>query len=489
MSDRAPWRNLEAVGVGWVRSLDDHRQFVDAIVSVAAMTPEERLGMQRRAHAYADRAAASAQALDTNRQLIQAAIEQGSGKGGSQAPPALKATKSRSTCSMSAGECLVVFDRRGVDFLPPCQLALQTEKLVNTVVVNGAVPWRQASELPCRKRVTRCVAQQEAHGRRILYKPFVLPERHGLACFTGPLNRSRLRRELLAIVGQATGHAVLYDSCAQLPLVGTLGESQSAYYLYDDFGVDLTGRPHGWLDRGAEQQMMAAVDVVFAVSQKLCDYAAAHARQVQYLPNGFNADLFIPRPKYEPPGRAGRKPVIGYSGVISGRVDFGGLLKTAIERPDWEFRMVGQVIPKIEREFEQTGRPGDLFQKFLTLPNVEHLASRPIAEMPSVVASFDVALVPYCLNAFTMASSPLKVYEYYAMGLPVVSTRIPEVLRFDPQIETANQGESYAAPIARALQAGDDEGFRSRQIAIAAPHSTLARACEVVTRLLPGASD
>ena len=204
--------------------------------------------------------------------------------------------------------------RSGVDFLPPCQLALQTEKLVNSVVVNGAVPWRHLGEFPCRKRVTRCAAQPSARGRRILYKPFVLPERLGLARFTGAMNRARLRCELRAIVGQATHLAVLYDNCEQLPLVGTLGESRSAYYLYDDYGVDLTGRPHGWLDRGAEQKMMAAVDVVFAVSQKLCDYATAHARQVHYLPNGFNADLFIPGRHNGATDRTSRKPVIGYSG-------------------------------------------------------------------------------------------------------------------------------------------------------------------------------
>ena len=146
--------------------------------------------------------------------------------------------------------------------------------------------------------------------------------------------------------------------------------------------------------------------------------------------------------------------------MISGRVDFVGLLKTAIERPDWEFRMIGQVMPTIEREFEQTGRPRDLFQQFLSLPNVQHLTPRPIAEVPDVLAGFDVAIVPYCLNAFTMASSPLKVYEYYAMGLPVVSTRIPEVLRFDREIEVADEGESYAKPIARALEASRDEALR-----------------------------
>lgn len=378
---------------------------------------------------------------------------------------------------------LVVFDRRGVEFLPPFQLALQTAKLLDTVVVQGAVPWRSLRRLTFRTRVERGPTRPDAAGRPTLYTPMLLPERGGLTRLTGPLNRLRLRRELGSLTGTGGRLALLYDNCAQLPLVGTLGEAVSAYYLYDDFRVDLTGRPHGGLDEAREARMLAAVDVVFAVSQKLCDYAAPHARCVHYLPNGFNADLFRPRPR--PAGAADRGPVVGYSGVISGRVDLVGLYATAIARPEWTFRLLGEVIPSIERELEQTGRPGDLLRRLLALPNVEHLPPRPLADVPAVLADFDVGLVPYCLNRFTVASSPLKAYEYYAMGIPVVSTRIPEVIRFDPGVTTVAEGDSYAAAIALALDAGRDAGCRARQVAIAEPHSTLVRARDAVSRLFP----
>lgn len=385
---------------------------------------------------------------------------------------------------MKTSDWLVVFDRRGIEFLPPFQLALQAEKLINTIVVAGAASWKAVSRLPLGMRVSKCTGLAGARGRRTLYTPLMLPEQSRLARVAPPLNRFMLRRELASIIGRTGSRAILYDSCFQLPLVGSLGESVTAYYLYDDFGVDLTGRPHGGLDRTTEARMLAAVDVVFAVSQKLCDYAARHAKQVHYLPNGYNADLFFPRP----PFAARQNPVVGYSGVISGRVDLVGLFATAQERPDWSFRLIGKVEPTIERELEQTGRPKDLFQQFLALPNVELLPPRPIAGVPDVLAEFDVALVPYCLNDFTLASSPLKVYEYYAMGLPVVSTRIPEVMRFDDQIAVAEEGRSYADSISRALEVGRDAGFRSRQTSIAAPHSTLIRARDAISRLLPAAT-
>jgi glycosyltransferase involved in cell wall biosynthesis len=74
LSDRTPWRDLDAAGVGWVRPLDDHQPFVEAIESLAAMSPDSRLAMRQRAHAYAAQVAASSAARDANRRLFHAAL-------------------------------------------------------------------------------------------------------------------------------------------------------------------------------------------------------------------------------------------------------------------------------------------------------------------------------------------------------------------------------------------------------------------------------
>lgn len=379
---------------------------------------------------------------------------------------------------------LVVFDHRAVEFLPPRQLAIQAVKLVDTFFCEGAVGWRHASRLPLGTRVRR--ESPAGPGGRALttYTPYLLPERHGLARWTDKLNLRRMRRELRRLTRGLGRVGVVYDSVRQLPLVGTLGEAASAYYLYDDFGVDLTGREHGGLDRRLEHRMLAAVDVVFAVSQHLLGYARKHTDRVVYLPNGFNADLFQPRAGTAADGA----PVIGSAGVISGRVDLVGLHQTALERPDWRFRLLGPVSETLEDELEATGRPRDTWRRLVSLPNVEHLPPRPLEGVPDVVAAFDVALVPYCLNRFTMASCPLKVYEYYAMGIPAVSTPIPEVLRFDPGIATVPEGQSYAAAIERTLAAATDPGCRQRLVEIARPHSTAALARTVIDHLLPGSA-
>jgi glycosyltransferase involved in cell wall biosynthesis len=332
-----------------------------------------------------------------------------------------------------------------------------------------------------------------------VYTPYLLPEKQGWGRWTRAVNAERLRRELRRLTRGYERVVCLYDSFKQLPLVGSLGEAVSAYYLYDDFAVDLTGREHGGHDAEAERRMLAAVDRVFPVSERLCEYARQHNAHVHYLPNAFNGDLFRPSgdtpandPAFTPDNLSAhlsraRRPVIGSAGVISGRVDLVGLLKTAEERPEWDFRLLGQISRSLSRELEQTGRSPDLLERLLALPNVEHLPARPIREVPAVVAGFDVGLVPYCLNRFTLASSPLKVYEYYAMGVPVVATQIPEVVRFDPGIETVTEGQSYAAAIERALVSSTDAAARAARMLRVREHSTLSRAEDALRALAPAA--
>jgi len=66
--------------------------------------------------------------------------------------------------------------------------------------------------------------------------------------------------------------------------------------------------------------------------------------------------------------------------------------------------------------------------------------------MPALISHCDACAVPYRLNAFTLASNPLKGVEYLAMGAPVLSTRIPALQRYGPVIQWVEQGngESYA---------------------------------------------
>jgi hypothetical protein len=58
---------------------------------------------------------------------------------------------------------------------------------------------------------------------------------------------------------------------------------------------------------------------------------------------------------------------------------------------------------------------------------VHLLGRQQYTDLPAYCKGFDVALNPFRINELTLSANPLKVREYLAAGLPVVSTDIPEV--------------------------------------------------------------
>ena len=76
----------------------------------------------------------------------------------------------------------------------------------------------------------------------------------------------------------------------------------------------------------------------------------------------------------------------------------------------------------------------------------------PTTELPAVMAGFDVALMPFALNEATRSISPTKTLEYLAAGLPVVSTRVPDVVAdYGDVVHLADDGREFAAACRAAL--------------------------------------
>ena len=145
------------------------------------------------------------------------------------------------------------------------------------------------------------------------------------------------------------------------------------------------------------------------------------------------------------------RPVAGYVGVIDERLDLelvGGLAEAL---PDWDIEMVGPVF-KID--------PADLPQA----PNLHYLGMQPYEKLPAVLGGFDVALMPFARNEATRSISPTKTLEYLAAGLPVVSTRVPDVVfSFSGVVDLCESADAFAAACRSVL--GHSLADRDRQLA------------------------
>lgn len=113
-------------------------------------------------------------------------------------------------------------------------------------------------------------------------------------------------------------------------------------------------------------------------------------------------------------------PRIGYTGIISKRLDWDLVEALALKKPDWSFVFVGPILesaPKVKM-----GRHANIY----FTGRFEH------GLMPNVLKSFDLGMMPYKDNEFFHYSNPLKFYEFAAAGLRSVSSDMEILSQFDP---------------------------------------------------------
>ena len=96
--------------------------------------------------------------------------------------------------------------------------------------------------------------------------------------------------------------------------------------------------------------------------------------------------------------------------------------------------------------------------------------------------SFDVALIPFVINDVTLATSPLKLYEYFAGGKPVVTTPLPECQWF-PEVRIARDCDEFARALDLAKKDGEDEAFVGRLQSLAKQNSWTNRVALVLEHL------
>jgi glycosyltransferase involved in cell wall biosynthesis len=76
ISDRTPWKGIQESGAGWVIPIEDRRQFVTVITSLADSAPEDRRGFSRNAERYYTRYASEHDALQRNREMLGRALNE-----------------------------------------------------------------------------------------------------------------------------------------------------------------------------------------------------------------------------------------------------------------------------------------------------------------------------------------------------------------------------------------------------------------------------
>ncbi len=151
-------------------------------------------------------------------------------------------------------------------------------------------------------------------------------------------------------------------------------------------------------------------------------------RDCYMLQNGID-EIFFKNQKAADLGSG--RPVIGYAGSLQDRIDIGIVETLALGLPNVDIVFVGPFLNK------------EHFKPLFNYPNIKFIGRKPFQEIPSYLAAFDIGIVPHVVNEFTDSMNPLKIYEYLAAGLNVVSTRIAGSEDFSNYIDICDDGESF----------------------------------------------
>lgn len=168
-----------------------------------------------------------------------------------------------------------------------------------------------------------------------------------------------------------------------------------------------------WFKAQVERQLVSECDATLCVSAPLVakmQKLAVHA-QIVLMPNAVERD-------YAPSGYERlpvEPPVVGYFGHLSSAwFDWEALCQVAVERPGLRFEIIGHSAPS-----------------GLQVPrNVVLLGAKPWQVLHQYARCWSAAIIPFRMGALADGVDPIKIYEYLALQLPVVSFRMPQIEKY-----------------------------------------------------------
>lgn len=199
-------------------------------------------------------------------------------------------------------------------------------------------------------------------------------------------------------------------------LAGSLHEDMIVYYCVDEFTAFTGLAQQTIID--LEDHLMRRSDMVIVSADRLLKSKSKVNPKTVLVRHGVDYDHFRKAldPATEIPAEIRNlpRPIIGYFGLMADDwIDIDLMVHVAKHFSSGSMVLLGKVTTDISR--------------LTSLPNVHLLGRKEFSTLPAYSKGFDVAINPFPINEVTLNANPLKVREYLAAGLPVVSTKIPEV--------------------------------------------------------------
>lgn len=233
------------------------------------------------------------------------------------------------------------------------------------------------------------------------------------------------------------------------------------YYCIDNFSVSSMSAKK---IKRSEGRLLNKVDLVFVTSKELFNYCSKHNDKVFIFPFAVNFNEFekvrLKDNALPDELKHIKAPIIGYVGGVHKWIDQNLIKEIAQKYPQYSFVFVGPIQTSVSL--------------LLNFKNVYFLGKKDHEKLPFFIKDFDACIIPYLITDYTRNVYPTKLNEYFALGKPVISTALPEVISFNKEygdmIYIAKDKENFIEGIDRIINE-NTQALEKKRIEVARQNS------------------
>lgn len=278
---------------------------------------------------------------------------------------------------------------------------------------------------------------------------------------------------------QSAKHITVLKSLPlQMELLNILTYDTLIYDYIDDLSII----PCRTRDQNSfHQKLMVQADLTVCTAKVLYQDALRYARKAILVPNACDYALFhqVPAPSPNPTLSqyvTGYECVLGYYGCLEAwRLDYELILQLAREKSNWCFVLIGQCSDDSVRCLQDA-----------KLDNIVIWPAQPHHELPHFIATFDIQIIPLKINQITKAMSPIKLFEYMAVGKPILTPAIPECMEYR-SVRTYHTAEEFIATVESLLRLPPDAEY-FHQMKVEAKENTWEKRIEKILENIKGSA-
>lgn len=255
-------------------------------------------------------------------------------------------------------------------------------------------------------------------------------------------------------------HAYWLELARELPNLRLVYDCMDHHGGFDEISPAMLAR---------ENELMRTADLLVVTSQWLYEETRSLNPRTLIVRNACEYTHFATPADPCFRDERGRK-IIGYYGAIAEWFDLELLEAVARNFSDCLVLMVGN----------DTVGAADRLRH---LDNVHFTGEVPYDTLPFYLTAFDVCLMPFQVIPLTLATNPVKVYEYLSAGKDVVAIDLPEMAQFHGLVRTASDHEGFLEQVTLALAAGPDAEFAAQRRQFASEQTWKHRVRDLVAAM------